>query len=274
MNSLTQNNKKVSIKNDILMEFLLYDIAFMVEEYISDCDIIINNLSVEPIKYIDLIIKLKEINDDNTINEISINCIELFNLNEDYFGLFTKVAKINGNVKCIGNMSKMFMNCEKFIKLGDNCDTTYVTDMSYMFCNANNFNQLLNWDTSNVNNMEYMFYRATNFNQELNWNIINVNNLSFMFSYAINFNQKLNWNTINVNDMSYMFYVATNFNKKLKWDTKNVIDMAGLFSHATNFNQKVNWDIRNVTDISGMFYNTTNLNQEPELINGKIVASV
>ena len=51
MNSLKQCNIKSS--TDVLMNFLLFDIVSIVENYVGDCDIIYNNLSI-PINYIDL----------------------------------------------------------------------------------------------------------------------------------------------------------------------------------------------------------------------------
>ena len=116
---------------DILMKFLISDIIFIVEDYVGDCDIIYNNLSI-PINYIDLITILEEINNDNTINEISINCNKTFNIIEEYRGLFIKVVEINGHVKCSRNMKDMFKDCKKIVKLGDICDTSYVTDMSFI----------------------------------------------------------------------------------------------------------------------------------------------
>ena len=225
--------------NNALMKHLLFDIVSIVENYIGDCDIIIYNLSIS-INYIDLIKKLKEINKDATINEISIFCYKTFNIIEEHEGLFIKVVEINGPVKCIGNMSDMFKDCEKIVKLGDICDTSDVTNMSYMFYGATNFNQKLNWNTTNVTNMSYMFYMATNFNQELKWNTRNVKNMSYMFNYAIEFNQELNWNIHCVKNMAFMFEYAIKFNKELNWDTSNVKNMDHMFAYTNKFNQKLN----------------------------------
>ena len=47
-------------------------------------------------------------------------------------------------------------------------DTSYVTDMSFMFSNASKFNQDIgNWNTSNVTDMNNMFEAAISFNQPI-----------------------------------------------------------------------------------------------------------
>ncbi|WP_434324438.1 BspA family leucine-rich repeat surface protein [Mycoplasma capricolum] len=51
-------------------------------------------------------------------------------------------------------------------------DTSSVTNMCGMFCEAKNFNQPIgNWNTSNVTNMAGMFFYAKSFNQDISsWN--------------------------------------------------------------------------------------------------------
>jgi surface protein len=106
-----------------------------------------------------------------------------------------------------------------------------VTDMSYMFYNAFNFNQnVQNWNVSQVTDMSYMFYNAQSFNQNVqNWNVVQVTDMSYMFYNAFNFNQNVqNWNVAQVTDMSYMFYGTYNFNH----DIRNLTFASG--ARATN----------------------------------------
>ena len=79
----------------------------------------------------------------------------------------------------------------------NNIVTTLVTDMEYLFYNANEFNQPIgSWDTSNVTNMYGMFRNAPAFNQLIgSWNTAKVTNMAIMFYNATDFNQDISaWN--------------------------------------------------------------------------------
>lgn len=54
----------------------------------------------------------------------------------------------------------------------NNWNVSKVSDMSYLFCDLEEFNDdITGWDVSNVINMDFMFKNAKNFNQILNhWN--------------------------------------------------------------------------------------------------------
>jgi len=113
------------------------------------------------------------------------------------------------------------------------------------------------WDTSKVTDMSYMFYGASNFNEDISlWDMSNVTNMRYMFCYAMEFNKVIgNWNTSNVTDMSYMFQ-CTNFNQYIGgWDTSNVTNVSWMFLDAYNFNKDIGrWDTSKVTNMSMMFY--------------------
>ena len=127
------------------------------------------------------------------------------------------------------SISKAFHRCDRltFI-LG--LSPTLGTDMGWMFYDAKNFNQPLDFDTSCVTNMKGMFQRAKNFNKLLDFDTRNVTNMSYMFSEAINFNQPLDFDTRNVTNMSAMFQNAVSFNQPLSFDTGNVTYMRVMFN--------------------------------------------
>ena len=169
---------------------------------------------------------------------------------------------VSGNVT---NMSYMFFGAINFNQDIGSWDVSNVTDMTYMFHNATSFNQDIgSWDVSNVTDMRRMFYVANNFNQDIgSWDVSNVIDMQGIFFGAINFNQDIgSWDVSNVIDMGFMFDSATSFNQDIgSWDVSNVTSMYGMF-YGANFNQDIgSWDVSNVTDMSNMF-NNSNLSTE------------
>ncbi|QVJ96019.1 BspA family leucine-rich repeat surface protein [Mycoplasma mycoides] len=97
-------------------------------------------------------------------------------------------------------------NLNKFIDGIQYWDTSNITDMSFMFYGAENFDQDISmWNTSNVTNMGKMFLKAKKFNQPIgNWNTSNVIYMHQMFEGAKSFNQNIStWNVSNVKNFNY-----------------------------------------------------------------------
>lgn len=171
------------------------------------------------------------------------------------------------DLSAVSDMSYMFAQAYNFNGNLNNWDVSNVTNMSFMFNEAVNFNQPLDlWNVGNVTDMSHMFFYASIFNQPLNsWSVNNVQNMSGIFSYAGAFNQPLNsWNVGNVTDMSNMFFLASNFNQPLNnWDVSNVRNMSFTFGYAENFNQPLDtWNVGNVWYMYGMFYRASSFNQD------------
>ena len=136
-------------------------------------------------------------------------------------------------------------------------DTSKVTDMSFMFSQANDFNQNISgWDTSKVTDMENMFFQTAAFNQDISaWDVSSVLNMKDMFQQATAINQDLNaWDVSSVTDMNNMFGDALSFNQDIGgWNTSQVTTMASMFYNAEAFNQFINeWDVGNVNTTTGV----------------------
>lgn len=125
-------------------------------------------------------------------------------------------------------------------------DTSGVTNMSYLFYNADgkssSFNQdLSKWNTSSVTHMNWMFKGARSFNSDLNWDVSNVVNMNGMFSGATSFNGDISsWNPKNVTSMNYMFQDATSFNRDISsWNISSVKEMNYMFMFTSSYNQNL-----------------------------------
>ena len=142
-----------------------------------------------------------------------------------------------------------------------------VVSLYELFWDAALFNDdnIGEWDTANVTNMSWLFDNADLFNQDISsWNTSNVTDMSWTFAGATSFNQDISsWNTSSVMNLRGMFSGAASFNKTLSgWDTGNATDMTEMFAGATSFNQSLEMlNVSNVTDMAGML-NGTSLSAE------------
>ena len=114
-----------------------------------------------------------------------------------------------------------------------NWDVSNVTDMSYMFENGYENDDISNWDVSNVTDMSYMFYGAYFVQNISSWDVSNVTTMQSMFS-GCGFNQPIgDWDVSNVTNMANMFSTegssgARNFDQDLSgWNVFNVIECSG-----------------------------------------------
>ena len=151
----------------------------------------------------------------------------------------------------------------ELINIG-NLETSKVTNMSYMFQNANidqggSFSiDLSHLDVSSVINMEGMFDGAGYiiFDPNLSeWDTSNVTNMSYMFKNTgwsdTMYVDLRNWDTSNVEDMSYMFYSAggyIGFEANIStWDTSKVTNMSHMFENSGNNGSTNIWSIGDIT---------------------------
>jgi len=154
-----------------------------------------------------------------------------------------------------------------YMKEGDNCeygpidkwDTSDVTDMSELFWNKKEYNDvtadLSKWDVSKVTNMRFMFLSANSFNSDLSkWDVSNVTNMNGMFWRASSFDSDIsNWNVSKVTGMKSMFEGAKSFNSDIsQWDIHRVKNTSWMFHGTTSFNQKLCWDMSHVNQMGSM----------------------
>ncbi len=154
-------------------------------------------------------------------------------------------------------------------------DTSKITDMSHLFEPTLSsgeqarffFEGIEDWDVSNVTDMSYMFCYARNFNADISkWNVSKVKTMRGMFQFASSFNQDIGmWNVSNVENMASMFYDAGAFNQNLDaWDISKVKTMRFMFMYARYFEKKPTWDMSNVEDQVGMYYGSPIVYVDPD----------
>ena len=170
------------------------------------------------------------------------------------------------NVEQVTDMSYMFEGATEFNNDIGNWNVGQVTNMRSMFDGATAFDQPIGkWNVRNVTDMVRMFEGATAFNQPVGeWNVEQVTNMYEMFQNAIAFNQPIGkWNVGLVVRLSRMFRYATAFNQPIGgWDVRNATQTHGVFNGAIAFNQPIGgWDVRNATTTQGMFRGATAFNQ-------------
>ena len=146
--------EKTNLFDDLseLLNLLPKDLKKMTIDKVSDCFVVKNTGDT-------VYLNFNELNDFlKTHNVREINFIRRFTLDSSYKGLFRNVERINGDVKCIGDMSKMFKKCKRLVSLNGRWSTRGVTNMKRMFEAATSFNQPLNFNTKRVTNMSGMFH--------------------------------------------------------------------------------------------------------------------
>ena len=220
-----------------------------------------------------------------------------YETNED--GYYEVTIAGNGGIVANSNSSYLFANVGYEVEgteiVGiENLDTGLVTNMSYMFNNANKITilDLRTFDTSNVTAMSWMFYHCsslvnldvsnfdTNNVKTMYWmfnscssltsldlskfDTSNVTNMAAMFGTCNSLTtlNVSNFNTTNVKNMSSMFGCGSLTSLDLsKFDTSNVTSMGGMFwacSSLTSLDLS-NFNTSNVTDMGDMFYKCSSL---------------
>ena len=173
-------------------------------------------------------------------------------------------------------------NNEIEIKLKQN---KTITDMSYMFhadssepsIYLTSVTNIVNWNTSFVTDISYLFSNCTSLTSIpdiSNWETINMTNMSNLFYHCVSLNSIPDiskWNVENVTNLSYLFYdckLLTSLPDISTWETSKVTDMRGIFcncSSLTSLPDISKWNTENVTNMSGMFHHCGKLVKLPDI---------
>ena len=180
----------------------------------------------------------------------------------------------DGGVTANPNSSTLFSSL-KSVKTIDlsNLDTSYVTDMNYMFDGMSHLENITfgeKFDTSNVTNMNQMFATWDSVSQLKTINLSSfktskVTNMSGMFAGLTELTELdlSNLDTSNVTDMGQMFDGLAKITELdlSNFDTSNVTSMAAMFNKCSSLKalDLSNFNTKKVTGMVNMFLNTTNL---------------
>ena len=180
----------------------------------------------------------------------------------------------DGGVVANPNSSTLFANFKqtKTIDLS-NLDTSYVTDMNYMFDGMSHLENITfgeKFDTSNVTNMNQMFATWDGVSQLKTINLSSfktskVTNMSGMFAGLTELTELdlSNFDTSSVTNMGQMFEGLSKITELdlSNFDTSNVTSMSAMFNKCSSLKalDLSNFNTINVTSMVNMFLNTTNL---------------
>ena len=184
-------------------------------------------------------------------------------IDEDHNNRYELYIGQDGGVIANPNSAELFKNYYGIKTMDlEKLDTSYVTDMSYMFEHVGQNSDSLtitgldSWDTGNVIDMNHMFYSA------------NDNDLQDSPNTTFLIQGMDYWDTGSVADMSYMF--GNSGNKALtyeigdlsRWDVSNVTSMDNMFNNSArsaseySLGDLSNWNTKEVTTMNYMFYYT------------------
>ena len=225
--------------------------------------------------------------DDNTKYDLTIQGDGALYANPNSSYLFYNLSGVDSinnidvlNISEVTDMSHMFEKMGQdstifTLDLGNNFDTSQVTNMNSMFNSTGSYNNTIftldlgdKFDTSNVTDMASMFsstgFNSTVFTLDLGdkFDTSNVTNMAGMFMYCGHKNTTFTldlgdkFDTSKVTNMSYMFYNVS-FSSRVftlnlgdKFDTSNVTNMSNMFAYTGYGNSSFTLDLGELFDTS------------------------
>ena len=145
------------------------------------------------------------------------------------------------------------------------CNTSNVTNMSYMFDECKSLKTIIQLDTSNVTNMTSMFYYCEKLTSIPQLDTSNVTNMRYMFYRCSSLTSIPQMDTSNVKDMNSMFYGCEKLTSiplldcgkvTNKYDSQNILNGCKSLTDLGGF-----MDLK-VSITSGFLEQSTNLTTE------------
>ena len=223
-----------------------------------------NNYSLYSYKY-------KDVDKKTELIDIYVICENgsqiFFPEDSSYLFAFHPLKQItfkNVNTSYVTNMSFMFWNCKNLTSLDlSNFNTSKVTSMYYMFAGCENLTSLdvTNFNTENVKIMNDMFFGCNNLTSldlsNFNTSKVASTSMEFMFAGCNNLTSLnlSNFNTENVTYMSRMFYNCESITSMdlSNFNTSKVISMTDMFSGCKNLTS-LNLSNFNTSKVTSMYY--------------------
>ena len=192
---------------------------------------------------------------------------ELFNFEEKFIEI---IVKLKG-VQNITDASEMFKGCVSLSALPDigKWDTSKVTNMSGLFWECWTLihisHNIANWNVTNVKDISGMFVGCTvliYLPDISNWNTENVENIEELFHSCKNLKIVPDISKWNIKKLTSLSFIFTGCQKLLllpdlsKWNTSNITQIVGIFEDCQSLKSLPDlstWDTSKITNFNGAF---------------------
>ena len=140
--------------------------------------------------------------------------------------------------------------------------TEGATSINSLCMKMGDFNQRVNsWDMSEVTDASYIFAGAANFNREINWRAPKIQSLAALLFGASKFNKDITIKEAKPVYLGFFLAGASSFDSKINMDTSECSDFSSMFMEASKFNQPINFNFIKAASIFEFLKGAKNFNQ-------------
>ncbi|WP_252510108.1 BspA family leucine-rich repeat surface protein, partial [Acinetobacter baumannii] len=137
-----------------------------------------------------------------------------------------------------------------------------VVSINGICISSGSFNQRVNaWDVSEVTDASFTFAEAINFNREINWYAPNIQWVNAFLLNAKKFNKDITIRGAKPKSMSSFLEGASSFNSKINVDTSECDNFSGMFVAASKFNQPINFNFGKAVSLNNFLSGAKEFNQ-------------